>query len=283
MSFTMISFDVGIKNLAYCLFDCNRDTGSCKIKQWEVINLISDEIGTCSYCASLGKNTLGKWNKNGTYFCKRHADKSKWMIPDSKWCNLEKTKNIQLQELGKETWPSETMPVKKAEILQKLVEYRDNNYLEVTRPPKARDADVTDIAKAVMNKLDPRLNNEKIDIVLVENQIGTIAVRMKTLQGMLYQYFVMRHQDCKITAVSSINKLKLANINTSGYADRKKQGIYLANEVLVKLLPENHSEWTRKLSTNKKKDDLADAFLQGMWYLKERVKLANPIFAIKED
>jgi hypothetical protein len=34
---------------------------------------------------------------------------------------------------------------------------------------------------------------------------------------------------------------------------------------------------------SKKKDDLADAFLQGLWYLKERVKLDNPLFKIKED
>jgi hypothetical protein len=278
MSFTAISFDVGMKNLAYCLFDCNQETGDCKVKQWEVINLISDEIAICTNCQANGKSTQGRWNKNGIYYCKRHANQSKWSIPDTKWCQLEKLKNVQLQELAKSVWPTSNLPVKKADIFEKLSDYRDSHYLEVTRAAKAKDADVTDIAKAVMVKLDPLLNNEKIDLVLVENQIGTIAVRMKTLQGMLYQYFVMRHIGCKIHAVSSANKLKLSNIDTTSYADRKKQAVNLAHEVLIRLLPSEHTQWTNKLSMSKKKDDLADAFLQGLWYLKERVKLDNPLF-----
>ena len=125
---------------------------------------------------------------------------------------------------------------------------------------------------------------DSIDIVIIENQISPIANRMKTIQGMIAQYFIMKIPNIQIDFVNASNKLKddappKSSSSTTGsetkkettnkYSDRKKQGIQKTNE----LLANNHdfSEWSTFFSVHSKKDDLADCFLQGLWFIKNKL------------
>jgi hypothetical protein len=103
----------------------------------------------------------------------------------------------------------------------------------------------------------------------MENQISTIASRMKTIQGMLAQYYIMQPYLPQVEFVSSANKLKHLVISSvrDTYKQHKKDSI----EFCEKFLSSNQhlGNWGDILHTPKK-DDLADAFLQGIWYLKHR-------------
>jgi hypothetical protein len=125
-----------------------------------------------------------------------------------------------------------------------------------------------------------------IDKVIIENQISPIANRMKTIQGMIAQYFIMCGiQD--VTFVSSVNKLKAftdtdqnksaqnksaqnksaqnkLDQNKSDYKDRKKLGIEVTKGIIEKM-----KDWAPFFLAHKKKDDLADSFLQGIWFLQK--------------
>jgi hypothetical protein len=133
--------------------------------------------------------------------------------------------------------------------------------------------------------LDQIQDIHHITHVIIENQISPIANRMKTLQGMLTQYFIIRGRpDIRIEFISSSNKLKGFNMpsNTivndaqpetktlkSEYKKHKTDGIAICRE----FLEVNHvwNVWkTHFESFAAKKDDLADSFLQGIWYLKNR-------------
>ena len=85
---------------------------------------------------------------------------------------------------------------------------------------------------------------------------------------MIAQYFIMK-QVPTIEFISSANKLKefMPTKSKLSYNDRKKMGV----NVMTKILNENiHiSNWQTMFKTHKKKDDLADCFLQGYWYIKE--------------
>ena len=117
-------------------------------------------------------------------------------------------------------------------------------------------------------------DENNIDYVIIENQISTLASRMKTIQGMIIQYFIQRNME-NIDIVSSQNKLKLLkeyenieNIKKTSYSVRKKMGINLTNKIL---------DTNEKLSTSKelfigKKDDLADSLLQGIYYIKYNLR-----------
>ena len=105
-----------------------------------------------------------------------------------------------------------------------------------------------------------------LDCVIIENQIGPLALRMKTLQGMIMQHFIERNCST-IEEISAYNKLKeYIQHKKTTYNERKKLSIKITKEKLVEI-PEI-STWEQHFIKHKKKDDLADAFLQGLWYLK---------------
>ena len=105
----------------------------------------------------------------------------------------------------------------------------------------------------------------KIDIVIIENQISTIASRMKTLQGMIAQYFIMKYVPC-IEFISAANKLKMfMTKKKTTYTERKIESVEVTKN-LLETLPQ-FNEYKGYLDKNKKKDDLADCFLQGIYYL----------------
>ena len=115
------------------------------------------------------------------------------------------------------------------------------------------------------------MNN--IDVVLIENQISPIANRMKTIQGMLAQYFIMKYDEIKIEFISSSGKLKgLSKENEnldSNYKQNKKDAVFHCNQYLEKDI---YKEWKYVLNTDKK-DDLADCFLQGIFGLIRKKKI----------
>jgi hypothetical protein len=112
-------------------------------------------------------------------------------------------------------------------------------------------------------------------MILIENQLSSIAVRMKTLQGMLTQYFIMRGYK-SIEYIGSQNKLKLFmdkdnkdnKDNKTTYSDRKRLGIQYCRGVLVE---KNWDDWLKFMEAHAKRDDLADCFLQGLWWINKNI------------
>ena len=116
-----------------------------------------------------------------------------------------------------------------------------------------------------------------IDMMIIENQISTIATRMKTLQGMITQYFIMKNVP-QIEFISASCKLKLFTdsmldvskyVDATTYGDRKKAGITICR-ALGEMSPAppcgtNYATWMPMFEKHKKKDDLADCFLQCLW------------------
>ena len=90
-------------------------------------------------------------------------------------------------------------------------------------------------------------------------------MRMKTLQGMIMQHFIERDIPL-VEEISASNKLKefLGNTKTT-YSERKKLSIMYTRQILSN--NNNLHKWIKIFNEHKKKDDLADSFLQGRWYL----------------
>ena len=115
-----------------------------------------------------------------------------------------------------------------------------------------------------------------IGTIIIENQIGPIANKMKTIQGMLAQYFIMKNNNISIDFISATNKLKdfmpTATSDKSekmDYKQRKKLGI----QTCCNFVDTDHrfQLWATFLHKHQKKDDLSDCFLQGMWYIKHKI------------
>jgi hypothetical protein len=88
---------------------------------------------------------------------------------------------------------------------------------------------------------------------------------MKTLQGMIAQYFIMKHTP-HIEFISASNKLKMfMTKKKTTYTERKAESVEITAELLE--TKKEFSNFKGYLNKNKKKDDLADCFLQGIYYL----------------
>jgi len=325
----LISYDIGIKNLAYCVIEY--EDKQLSIIDWNVMNLL-EETTALKKCSQINKikgsqnQTCqcikdARFKKGDQYYCTKHAQKSGFIVPTKKQKRgfLKKMGNNEIHQLAKSIFLFENLEkTKKDELVDKIMKYYEKQCLELVIEKKeknAGEADLILIGKRMKKLLDENQITETITHVVIENQISPIATRMKTVQGMLTQYYIDRNIDMFIDFISSVNKLKQflhstdlkkkikkpklkntikletkENENTNDeikeetgskeeetetktkkdkttYKDHKKSGITYCSQII-----ENNpqfSHWKEKLET-KKKDDLADCFLQGLWYFKQK-------------
>ena len=74
----LISFDIGIKNMAYCIFSTDQNT--LIVQDWGILNLLEKEeiAQKCSCELKSSKNPCSrkaKYVKNEMFFCETHAKK----------------------------------------------------------------------------------------------------------------------------------------------------------------------------------------------------------------
>ena len=129
----------------------------------------------------------------------------------------------------------------------------------------ASDCNLIDVGIVLSQKLPSIMELDDVDKILIENQIGPLAIRMKCVQGMLTQFFIEKGIK-DITFVSSSNKLKHFAVPKKNYKERKASGIMVTQQYITdnSLL----NKWIVHFHKHKKKDDLADSFLQGLCILK---------------
>ena len=233
----LLSIDVGIKNLAHCLLDVK--DGALSLAGWEVVDLTNPVPCAC------GKKALHQ--VAGQTYCKKHAPAPPSVAGLALPALQALCAKHQVDAAGD----------------RKAVVARFKQATKLEKIKTASQLQDTAISIALTAHYD-RLFTEKVDAVLIENQL---AARMKPLQGMLIQYWTMKGAAVQI--VSPTNKLKFLNMGDTTYAQRKKLGVEHTRRLLgeYKLAP-------AAFEALKKKDDLADAFLQGVWYIREVLKVS---------
>jgi hypothetical protein len=359
----IISFDVGMKNLAYCMFSISNTiafTGASatnlihhiQIERWDVIDLRFEPNLSTSTVTEVAPppppkrtcnndNKLAKWmlflGNNASVepavvmYCTKCAEKSKYKTPSREILPIQrKPELLTKKKLGElmdikanlcSTGSSQYLDVninlklRKSDLIEEIKttisrdfmepfdEQKYSNYISgivpttgaaATKPKKANytyahDLDLITYGRNMMKHLDIILSecSGPIDMMIIENQISTLASRMKTLQGMITQYFIMKHIPM-IEFISASCKLKLFTntplsnhdsahaeatdnnelcIHSSTYADRKKSGIAVCRSLgeTSRKHKSEYAKWMPIFENHKKKDDLADCFLQGLW------------------
>jgi hypothetical protein len=220
--------------------------------------------------------------KDGQYYCETHMKKN---MKINSWVLRNKTNSpATIKKMSKDTliecgnkygvWIDATTPSTKKICCENILEHLENigiNPIIFKKRTTAGEVNLITIGRNMKHCLDTLLNVHDITHVIMENQISTIASRMKTVQGMLAQYYIMQPNLPDIEFVSSANKLKHLVVSTERdtYKQHKRDSIEFCNKFLTANI--TLGNWVNILHTPKK-DDLADAFLQGIWYLKH-VKL----------
>lgn len=155
---------------------------------------------------------------------------------------------------------------------------------------KCKGVSLDEITNVLYNKLQEIFLDYDITEVLLENQPVLKNPVMKSIQIILYSFFqyekVLMGRDINlIKFINASNKLKLgknlSEINNSEdivkikskYTKNKKLAIIYTNHFLQeRLIEEDYIKYNEIFNKHKKKDDLSDAFLQGLYYIQ---KIAN--------
>jgi hypothetical protein len=291
----IVSFDVGIKNMAYCVFEISNT--ECKILDWNVINLMNDSeiqehVIKCNMVIKKTKNkcnNIAKYSKGEQCFCEKHAKISEFQIP-TKECSPTQLKKMKIIELfqfaNNKKIPEVNMYDKKSKLLDKINNYYESILLKpiIKEKKNAKECSLIKIGKSIKREFQKISSIKDVQIVLIENQISPLASRMASIQGLLTQYFIMENnenqQDIQIEFISSKNKLKLFSndsVNSENtniinsvnktYKQHKSDGVIYSKQIISKNIL--FQKWLSSLDT-KKKDDLADCFLQGIWYINDK-------------
>jgi hypothetical protein len=349
----IISFDIGIKNLAYCIVEFD-ETANIQIVDWNVVNLISPlSHETKTHPCNCIKTTASKKTKKGEpkseieilqppicgksakyrkgesqWFCETHAkSNTEYLLPKKDYLptSLKKRKVADLVSLYLSTHSmvaeERLASMKKQDVVEAMDAYYRARCLEhvVAVKQSANEVDLIQIGRSIQLQLDRMIDVSRITHVIIENQISTIATRMKTIQGMITQWFISKpgSEQMVIEYISSANKLKgfseepkvptcpelgsevpkrSAKAINPNYKQHKKDSVSICSAFLEnndslgrwKLLFQQTKKGKKKettgsnrvddsflpIHTNKdgflsKKDDLADCFLQGIWYLRK--------------
>ena len=307
----LISFDIGIRNLAYCIFDLS--VSPISILDWNVLDISLEvkenpnpitEIKTCNYnkkgqgkpCYKKAKYLIDKDKdpKNSLCFCEKHAALSEYSLP------LKEFEKTQIKKLSVNSlddfilkWKiSINLGLSKVEKVDMILQWIQSHVLQKigVEPKKKGALDFIQIGRNMVEHLS-KIDLEDIQYVIIENQISPIANKMRTIQGMLAQIFILRKVPV-IEFVSSSNKLREylgiskkekneETVETEGkkgvnpeYKQHKKDGINYTRQWLESDKA-GFSNWKTFFDTYpKKQDDLADAFLQGIWYLRKKMGIS---------
>ena len=248
----LVSFDVGLRNLAYCILE-GTTRKNIKITGWDLIDIMA-EIGGLDkpLCHKCKKPAC--WIKQTTiYACTRHKGTSESSYP--KTSLMKKTKE-ELQTMSKLLDISGTT---KKELVDKLyLHFSGNVWKRCVK--SAKHGSVVDLAPAISTSLKMRENLWKdSDLIVFEQQPDK---RMLCVQGMLHMWFVTQGFKCKgVSAIHKLTNIVTIQDSTKTYKGRKRTGIVHAAE----LVP--NEELKTFMMKHPKKDDLADCFLQGLWVL----------------
>lgn len=242
------SFDIGIKNLAYCIMEYqpHRLPGDkFKIYKWDVLDLLdidsdkvlkitNKKVKTCQIKYKSGQK-MGKLCANKPYYRVREAS-------------------------------GEVIGICK-------VHSRSRDQDQIQRHYTVANTTHFELAKLSIPQLD-EIDFSMCDRIILESQPHQ---KMKNFSMMLFNYFVIRyvvdkkeseHNIKDVCFISSKNKL---TVYDGPFIPCKLKTQYTRNKFYGKaycryMIRENR-EKLAFFDTFKKKDDLADSYLQGAWYL----------------
>ena len=254
----ILSVDIGIRNLALCLLETGQAGEGIQIARWSVLDLAPPRAcATCPRPATVAKGELVACR----VCAKKHAPDLLLVTPKMRSaCTPPHDENY----LRKAGCLRDGEKCTQAAVRRFL---RERAFLPYKSPP-ASSIPLPRVAAALGAGIDAFLERagRPLDSVAIENQIGPQAIRMKAVQAMVTQHvvttglcgakgIVYMSAGEKLRAFASSSNKKLT------YGQRKQLGIRACEHVLK---CSGETERLGEFASHPKRDDLADAYLQGV-------------------
>ena len=215
-----LSWDIGIKNLSYCLIEYNNS--EINVIDWDIIDISGETVmnkkcqGHKKKCGSICGKTANYYVKSvDKYFCKLHQKNHiKVLDYNKRVCNhdlgvLGVSEVLKVKECKRKVYfeTFENPFICYCKVHQKL--HAEENMKEINKKK-----DLNDTCQNLINKLDKNKKLLDVDIVTIENQPALKNPIMKSIQMIIFTYFNLRgkidkNTIGKILFLSASNKLKV--------------------------------------------------------------------------
>ena len=301
----VLTFDIGIKNLAYCLMRYDNDNcidKKCEKLEVKKLDIIHWGILDISHKSLLCKQVNSKkkeCNESASFYLKNVLVKSiNLKIDTNNDSNSKLTMNKEYKDVGYCRFHANVLKKEDKEMYDKLLKvnksiiYKDSFNQQIERLLKALDIFYEDILNGPyhVEKVDDKYKYFEINNleIYIENQPVLKNPIMKTISISLYTFFYLKkinnpRKIRNINFVSATVKTRLpfynllkknvdikTNINkVNDYKNRKIFSINLTNEIVEEKLSDSLFNISAKSNflLSKKKDDMADTLIYGFYAL----------------
>ncbi len=269
MSKTILSFDIGIKNLAWCV--TQQKTGEIfQILGWGNYNLLEERETegatskgpTCNSCAAKAKYVSQKG-----ICCGKHVPQSHPLLKDLSGALLTKLPAVNVLKGLLQAKAVKPLPKGKDALVEKLKEFYSIPAPKI-KVPHAAAIDISKMHDSIRGFVRTNLRPfyGQLTEVRLENQPVLKNPVMKTIQILLFatlrdDIIEVRKTDCPLfKLVHAGMKVKGKESGDKGYKARKDGSEARTLESLVPSKVQKASEWKAFFEGHKKRSDLADAF-----------------------
>lgn len=265
----VLSIDVAIKHLAFCLFK------NSNIESWQLINLIKDDFidSICPISCSgvtvkkikCNKPAKFKHIENNNIYCKVHSNKFKDKIQPIKdifKCSIDTCNNdIQFYYKSNQS------------IIGFCNKHKKNTTNTLERYYTVSNCNDFELRCLLFKKLDT-FDFSFVNKVLIERQPKHATEKMKSISYAIFDYFIIKtNYKCKPIWIDPKNKLTVYNgpVIKCDLTDPYERNKWFACKYCSWYLENRKDDVNLKLFNSfKKQDDLADCYLQGIYYIENK-------------
>ena len=216
--------------------------------------------------------------ENKKYYCKNHKINHSCLFEEDdirKFGKMKKGELLGIVEDKKLVLPEYSSVYELKKILKEMA--AKSCLKKIKKPKKCKTFPLDKLHRNLYDYINIFLRNKTIHLVQIENQPVRINATMKTIQVMLYSiiktiYYNTKRNEPKVIFMNAKHKGTVyageqiqCNIKDA-YRRRKYMSIKHSEYYLN---VSDQSKWIEYFDTNKKKDDLADAYLMCLFALKE--------------
>ncbi len=262
MSSCVVSFDIGIHNLAFCMLQKVSDT-QLTIIEWDNVSLLTDSSNvdkkteqtkaSCTYCKA-----KPKYNAANKPVCGKHTPPHLPPLKDKDDTPYKKLPAIGVLKEVLLTKHNEKVPQKKEDVHNAIAKHYSIP-LEVVKKQKASTVSMENIHDGIRTLINKHKDAwSKCTLICLENQPTFKNPHMKSVQMLLFatlRDLLQPNPPC-IQLVHAGKKVKGVEKGDVGYAARKKGSEERAEDFLKTL---ESNIWSTFYHSAKKRNDLADA------------------------
>jgi hypothetical protein len=268
---TVLAFDIGIRNLAWCLMEKATDTSGVNVLGWDNYDLLAGQSASTakeSAANCLSCSSKATYETRGGVYCVRHCPLDRPAFRDLSGSLVKKLPAAtQLREIliAKGV---QKVPKSKGDLLKKISELYALPILK-QKKKKAIDTELTVLHDGIRRFI---LQNKDLfsqcKTILLENQPVLKNPTMKSVQILLFATLrdILQPNPPDLRLVHAKTKVE-GKKGDEGYAERKAGSEKRVTDFLQGSKLQRGQHWRNHLAKYTKKNDLTDAFCMCLDFL----------------